>query len=239
MSNGGGGGGGGNPSPTPTAALTGSIQFATGGTFATGFTYSPAGAGDQVVFSCGCSAQAGTSTTGGGGGFTLIQNSPATPSAPNPTYTIVPGRNYLIVGQGAGSQAWSMQFAGTKPSRNLYLTGGSNLNDVFTAAVGLYVFENSTASATAFDDWNFNMLSAWYAHLVGSPNGAETKLLNDIAAQSAAAQPLYPSAPGWNPSQPTNVLIKSDLASVKSSGDPHLPTPCPGGESSCTGTPTP
>ena len=238
VSNGGGGGGGGNPSPTPTAALTGNTQFATGGTFATGYTYSVGGSGDQVVFSCGCTAQAGTSTTGGGGSFTLVQNSPATPSAPNPTYTIVPGRNYLVVAQGAGSQAWSMQFAGKIPAHNLFLSA-SNTNDVFTAAVSLYIYENSTSSATAFDVYNFNTLKSWYTHLTSSPNAAETKLLNDIASQSAAAQPLFPTAPGWDKSEPTNATIKADLGAVKTSGDPNLPTPCPGGEGACTGTPTP
>jgi len=229
-------GGGATPTPVATAALNGSSQFATGGTFATGYTYGAAGAGDQVVFSCGCTAQAGTTNTNNSGGFTLVQNSPATPAAPAPTYTIVPGRNYLIVTQGAGAQAWTMQYAGNNPGRNQYLTT-SVLNDVFTAAVGLYVFQNSTSSATAYDDWNFNALKAWYTQLVSSPNVAETKLLNDIASQSAASQPLYPSAPGWNSSQPTNALIKADIGTVKTSGDPLIPTPCPG--SACTGTPTP
>jgi hypothetical protein len=131
-----------------------------------------------------------------------------------------------------------MQFAGRVPAHNAYLTA-SNLSDVFTAAVALYIYENSTSSATAYDAYNFNTLKAWYAHLTTSPNAAELKLLNDIASQSAAAQPLYPTAPGWNKSQPTNATIKADVGSVKASGDPNIPTPCPGGENACTGTPTP
>jgi hypothetical protein len=129
-----------------------------------------------------------------------------------------------------------MQFAGKNPSRNLFLTG-SNLNDNFTAAVALYVFQDSTSSAIAFDFWNFFNLQAWYAKLKSAPNAAEIKLLNDIASQSAASQPLYPSAPGWNHSQPTNATIKADIASVKSSGDPAIPTPCP--LSGCVGAPSP
>jgi len=238
---GGGGGGGATPTPAATAALNGTMQIATSGTNPGNAGYAPA-AGDQVVFSCGCTSQAGTTNASGTGAFTLVQNSPATPAAPNPTYTIVPGRNYVIIAQGPGSQAWAIQFAGKVPSHNLYLNG-STPSDAYTAAVSLYVFENSTnGSATAFDDWNFFNLQAWYGVLKTSPNAAETKLLNDIVTQSVAAQPLFPSHPGWNSSQPTNATILADLNSVKTSGDPAIPTPCPvdgSGNALCTGAPSP
>ena len=232
-------GGCGLPNPLPTlvaAGLNGSVQYVTGGSFGTGFTYSAAAAGDRVVFSCGCSAQAGAASTVANGSLVIVQSSTATPSAPAPEYTIVPGRNYLVVAQGPASQAWTMQFAGRLPSHNLFL-GASGANDVFTAAVSLYVYLNADTTSTAFDDWNFNALAGWYGHLQKSPNVQETALLNDIAAQSAAGQPLYPAAPSWDPSQPTNPLITADIAAVKASADAYLPTPCPG--QMCTGTPNP
>jgi hypothetical protein len=234
-----GGGGGPTPVPSPTAGLNGGVQVATGGTFASGFTYAAAG-NTTLVFSCGCTAQAGTTTTDSSGQFTLVQNSQATPAAPNPTYTIVPGRNYILIAETTGGpEAWTTQFAGKNPNRN-HTLNSSSPSDVFTAAVSLYVFANSTATATAFDDWNFNSLVAYYNHLTASPNTQETKLLNDIAAQSALNKPLFPSKPGWDSSQTTNATISADLASVKTSGAP-VPTPCPtsGGGSNCTGAPTP
>jgi hypothetical protein len=217
------------------------MRIATSGAGYSTVGYTTTGSGDQVVFSCGCTAQAGTTNTDSSGSFTLVQDSTATPSAPNPMYTIAPGRNYIIIAQGAGAQAWTTQFAGKKPSRNLYLTG-SNASDIYTAAVSLYVFQNSTSSATAFDDWNFFNLQHWYTTLTSAPNAQEQTLLNDIVTQSVAAQPLYPSHPGWNASQPTNPKIAADLAAVKTSGDPTIPTPCPtnnAGNALCTGTPTP
>lgn len=242
---GGGGGGGGtmNPppptnSPTPAASpgLTGTMQVATGGTVGS-FTYGPA-ANATVVFSCGCSAQAGTATADGSGAFTLVANSTPTPSAPDPIYTIVPSRNYIVVATtGSGAEGWTTQLAGNNPTRNHYLDG--NTSDVYTAAVSLYVFNNSPSGTTAFDDWNFNALSTWLTALKMTPNSAETTLLNDIAARSATNKTLYPGAPSWNPSQTTSTTIKNDLVAVKTSGDAAIPTPCPGGQNGCTGTPTP
>ena len=244
---GGGGGGGGStvnqpppvsPTPGATAALTGTMQVATGGTYP-GYTYTAA-ANASMVFSCGCTAQAGTSTTSNTGSFTLVANSTPTPSAPDPTYTIVPGRNYITVASaGAGGtppEGWDIQFAGRKPSRNHHLNGTST-SDVYTAAVALYVFHNSPNGVEAYDDWNFNTLLAWYNVLTTGPNAKETTLLNDIASQSAASRTLFPDAPGWNAAQTTNATIKNDLNAVKTSGDPALPTPCP--FNACTGTPSP
>jgi len=239
-----GGGGGGtisppppsSPTPTSSPVLSGTMQVATGGTVGS-FTYSPA-ANATVVFSCGCSTQAGTATADGSGAFTLVAASTPMPASPNPTYTIVPGRNYVVVAtSGSGAEGWTAQFAGRIPSHNQSL--GANTSDVYTAAVSLYVFNNSGSGPTGFDDWNFNALAAWYTQLNTAPNGAETKLLNDIAAQSVANKTLYPGAPSWDPAHSSNATIKADLASVKTSGDATIPTPCPGGEANCTGTPTP
>src|SRR5579864_6618943 len=244
-------GGGGNPSPSPSPSsagspspspspsaspqLTGSMQIATGGTVGTGFTYTAAG-NAQVVFSCGCTAQAGTATADVSGNYTLVANSTPTPSAPDPTYTIVPGRNYIIVAQSSAGQAWTMQFAGAIPAHNLSLSGASP-SDVYTAAASLYVYQNSTAGTFAFDLWNYNTVSAWLTTLHGSPNAQETALLNDIATQSGLHRSLFPSAPTWNPTQSVNGTIQADLAAVKASADATKPTPCPSG--ACTGTPTP
>ncbi len=244
-----GGGGGGSslppppPPPVPSSSpiLNGTAQVATASTYPA-FTYAPATSA-QVVFSCGCSTQAGTATTDSSGNFTLVANSTPTPSAPNPTYTVVPGRNYIAVATtAAGAEAWNTIFAGSKPSRNLYLNGSNGTSDVFTAAVSLYVYyfspqEGTGNPGTAFDNWNFHNLVNWYGTLKSSPNGAETQLLNDIASQSGANQTLYPAPPSWNTSHPTNSTIKSDLNSVQSSGDPAIPTPCP--TTGCTNTPSP
>ncbi|MBV8203545.1 MAG: hypothetical protein JO195_00790 [Candidatus Eremiobacteraeota bacterium] len=227
-----------SPSPAVTAALTGTMQVATGGTYP-GYSYTAA-ANASMVFSCGCSPQAGTATTSNTGAFTLVAHSTPTPSAPDPMYTIVPGRNYVTVATvGAGGtapEAWDIQFAGSKPSRDEHLNVAST-SDVYTAAVALYVFHNSPSGVTAYDDWNFNALLAWYNVLTTGPNAKETTLLNDIAAQSAGNHTLFPDAPGWDPAHGTNATIKNDLVAVKASGDAALPTPCP--SAGCTGTPSP
>jgi hypothetical protein len=247
-----GGGGGGTmapppnalPSPTLSPGFSGVAQVATGGSYPGPFSYAPA-AGANVVFSCGCSKQAGTATTSNSATFTVVPNSTPTPSLPDPTYTTVPGREYVAVissgAQGAPPEAWDIQFVGRNPSRNHYLNG-SNTTNVYTAAVALYVFYESGSSSTAFDDWNFNSLAAWYSKLAGvspspTPNPQEQKLLDDIASQSAASQTLYPSEPSWDGSHATNPIIQDDLKVVATSGDKTLPTPCPG--NNCTGTPTP
>jgi hypothetical protein len=227
------------PEPSSSPGLGGTAQVATGGSYPN-YTYNAA-ANAGVVFSCGCTKQAGTATASIAGAFVLTAVSTPTPSAPDPVYTIVPGRAYLVVASaGAGGagppEAWDMQFAGRNPSRDHFLNE-TKTSDVFSAAVGLYVFLNSPGNGeTAYDDWNFNTLVNWYNVLVNSPNAQETTLLNDIAAQSAANNTLYPITPLWDPSHPTNATIKADLKAVGTSGDPAIPTPCPAG---CTGTPTP
>lgn len=238
------GGGGGNPSPSPAASpspagLTGALQIANGGNAGppATFTYTTA-PNAAVVFSCGCSSQAGTGTADASGNFTLSAVSTPTPGVPNPTYTIVPTRNYVIVGTTTAGEAWNFEFAGSVPSHDLALTG-SGPSDVYSAAATLYVYRNSPPGSIAFDAWNFNSVLAWLTTLKTTPNTAEKNLLNDIAAQSALHRTLFPVAPPWNPSQASNATIAADLTAVTGSADTTKPTPCPGGAGTCTGTPTP
>jgi hypothetical protein len=223
------------PGPSPSPVIAGTMQLATGSYPV--FTENPAG-NATVVFSCGCTDQAGTATTSNTGAFTLVADSTPTPAAPDPVYTIVPGRNYLVVAATAGgAEAWDLQFAGRSQARNQYLNG-SNMSDVYTTAVSLYVYDFSYQGDTAFDNWNFNQIKAWYKVLngtTGSPNAAEQKLLNDIAG--AGNTTLYPAAPTWDHDHTTNATIASDLTGVKASGDKAIPTPCPG--TGCTNTPNP
>jgi len=251
---GGGGGSGVNPppppgsSPTPAASpgLVGTLNFVNTGTTYTTVTYAPAGT-VGVDFSCGCTAVAGSGTTDGSGNFTLTAVSTPVPQ-PNPMYTIRPTRNYLEVGSPtSGTQAWTMIFAGSIPSHDQYLNPGNQLvsapSDVFSAAVALYVFQFSSNSGVAYDEYNFNQLVAWYNQLKnGTPTAHEVALLNHIVTESTAHHVLWPTAPGWRSGQSTNATIHTDLINVHSDGtaaDPQLPTPCPGGAGMCTGTPSP
>lgn len=227
-----------NPSPSPSPGLAGTLDVVNGGTDRTNVTYGAANA-VSVDFSCGCTHVAGSSITDASGNFTLVAQSTPVPT-PNPTYTIVPGRNYLVVGNStAAPQAWTVQFAGKSPGRDKFLNAG-NQSDIYTAAVALYVFKYSTGADTAFDNWNFNALLAWYNHLKTSPTAADATLLNDIVTQSTGGAMLWPVAPTWRPGlNPLNATINADLATVHNNTppDPTLPTPCP--NSGCTGTPTP
>jgi hypothetical protein len=252
------GGGGGStmpgpgpqPSPVPSPVLQAAgMQVATGGTVLGGFTYAPANA-ENVVFTCGCFPQAGTSVTNASGAFTVT--SPATPTPAGSPYVMVAGRNYVVVAEpasGAGPQGWTLMFEGHGAATTLALgDSGSVLasaavSDVYTTAAALYIYKKSgqcppAGCNTAFDDWNFNTVQAWVQHLIAAPNFAETTLLNDIASQSAANASLFPTAPLWNPAQPLNPTINTDLNNVTGS-DASIPTPCPGGPAGCTGTPTP
>jgi hypothetical protein len=225
-----------SPSPSPSPALNGTMQVASG-------TYpiftETAASNANVVFSCGCNPQAGTAVTSGSGVLALVAMSTPTPAAPNPTYTIVPGRDYIVVATISGGQeAWDYKFAGRGSSTNQNLNAGST-SDAYSSAAALYVYFKSRGSTpTAFDNWNFNTVRSWYGILAGAapgPNLAEIQLLNDIA--HAGTTTLYPSAPTWNPTHATNSTIKADLTAVSTSGDTALPTPCP--STGCTGTPTP
>ena len=239
-----------SPSPSPSPGLTlGNMNVATGGTVVGGFTYAPA-ANDTVVFTCGCTNQAGITTSNATGNFTVTSPASPTPAVPNPTYTIVPTRNYLVEAQPpasiAGPQAWTILFAGSVASHDLALGDGgavaasAGTSDVYTTAVALYVYKNSNQNSnSAFDDWNFNTLQTWLQQLIAAPTSQEITLLNDIAAQSQLNKSLFPGKPGWNALQKTNTVINNDLNQVTSVTDPTVPTPCPGGEGTCTGTPTP
>lgn len=245
----GGGGSGINPpppTPAPSPGLVGTLKVVIGGPNYAGAVYGPAGT-VGVDFSCGCTAVAGSGTTDGSGNFNLVAVSTPVPT-PNPMYTIVPGRNYLEVGSPtSGTQAWTMVFAGTIPSHDQYLNPGNQLvsapSDVYSAAVALYVFEFSSSSSAAYDDYNFNQLVTWYNTLkTGTGRTAhENTLLTDIFNESLAGHVLWPAKPGWRPSQSTNPgPILTDLNNVHADGtalDSTLPTPCPG--SACTMTPTP
>lgn len=253
-----GGGGGVTPSPavspstsplptaTPSPGIQGTLNVTTGGTWPS-FTTTAANM-LNVVFSCGCTAQAGIGITNASGNYVVVSPATATPSVPNPTYTIVPTRNYVVVAQpanGAGPQAWQLVFAGSMPSHDLALADGptaapasSSTSDTFTAAATLFVYFNSGPNgALAFDKWNFNTVQTFTNHLVTSPNVAEKKLMNDIAVLGGTSSSLFPSAPTWNPSQPVSGLIANDIKAVNSSVDVMKPTPCP--STGCTGTPTP
>ncbi|HLJ84291.1 MAG TPA: hypothetical protein VKT51_08995 [Candidatus Eremiobacteraceae bacterium] len=237
-----------SPSPVPSPVLQAmGMQVATGGTYGGGFSYAPA-ANAGIVFSCGCFPQAGTSTADANGAFNVT--SPAQPTPAGSPYVMVASRNYIVVAQAAsGSQGWTLMFEGHGPSTTLALgdsgavMASAAVSDVFTTAAALYVYKKSSQCPpsgcnTAFDDWNFNTVQAWVQHLEAAPNFAELTLLNDIAAQSSANSSLFPSAPLWNPGQATNATINADLNSVTGS-EASIPTPCPGGPSGCTGTPTP
>lgn len=245
------GGGGGHPSPTPapsiTPVLTGNLNVAIGGSWPA--PTEGAAANAQVDFTCGCSGQAGTGTADSGGNFNLLTVSTPVPASPNPTYTIVPGRNYVVIGTSSlgtsgNAQGWTMVFAGNDTSRNQYLNPGVNASDTVTAAVALYVMAKSAGTPLAFDDWNFNTLQAFYAHLL-SPQVTtqETQLLTDIVGQQEAGKTMYPAKPRWRPLRLKNTIIANDLAAINSATDPSVPTPCPtpgGGPAACTSPfPTP
>lgn len=246
------GGGGGHPSPSPSPApsvtpiLTGNLNVALSGTYPTETEQAAANA--EVDFTCGCNGQAGTGTADASGNFNLVTQSTPVPASPNPTYTVAPGRNYVVIGTtslgtGGNAQAYTMVFAGNDNSRNQYLSG-SNVSDPVTAAVALYVMAKSAGtSPLAFDDWNFATLQAFYTHLQSSPTTQETQLLDDIVLQQEAGKTMYPAKPRWRPNRLKNTTIATDLAAITPGTDPNVPTPCPtpgGGPAVCTSPfPTP
>jgi hypothetical protein len=239
-----------SPSPQPSPILTlGNANIATGGTVAGGFTYTPA-ANDTIIFTCGCSNQAGITASDATGSFTVTSPAQPTPAAPNPTYTIVPGRNYLIVAEppasNDGPQGWTMLFAGTVPANDLALgdansvSAASGTSDVYTTAVALLIYKQSIQNSnTAFDDWNFNAIEGWLQRMVTAPTPQETALLDQIASASFNGKSLFPTRPGWNALQVLNPTINTELKAVIANPGTATPTPCPGGQSGCTGTPTP
>ncbi len=232
---GGSAGGGGTPPTSPPLSGSGTLSILN----------APLNAG-TVVYSCGCSAQAGLVNTDANGNFAMPASAAATPSAPSPTYTLGPDRNYLIVGSlgtpGSFTEAWTMQFVAQHRANNLFLNA-TNTSDVNTAAGALYIYYETLASGSgdqAFDQWNFNQIAAWVNALKTTSFPAEQKLLADITHFQGTNQSLYPVPPTWNRSQPnSNAFIRTDIIAVhnQTPADPVLPTPCP--PSGCTGTPTP
>ena len=244
-------GGGGHPSPTPapsiTPVLTGNLNVAIGGSWPNPTPGAAANA--EVDFTCGCNGQAGTGVADPSGNFDLLTVSTPVPASPNPTYTVAPGRNYVVIGTtnlgtGGNAQAYTMVFAGNDTSRNQYLIPGVNASDTITAAVALYVMAKSAGTPLAFDDWNFDTLQAFYTHLQTAPTAQETQLLTDIVAQQEAGKTMYPAKPRWRPNRLKNATIAADLSVINNSTDPgNVPTPCPtpnGGPAACTSPfPTP
>ncbi len=240
-------GGGGSGSPTPGGGNTTSTTPTTppGANGVLSANAQPL-ANASVIFTCGCSGQAGTTTTDANGNFTLAATSTAIPSSPNPTYTLVPGRNYLVVGANTTThqESWTFVFLGNTPPRDLSLSpSGSTLStDAWSTAAALYVFYFSpNNSDQSFDAWNFNAMSAWTQAMRAGANAAEQKLAADITLSQQNDQSLFPTIPasGWDldAAAGANPTIAVDLTNVKNSGDPLLPTPCPA--SACVGAPTP
>jgi len=225
----------------PSAAITGEMSLS-----------GNALANATVAFTCGCSAQAGETTTNASGNYTINTQATAIPSVPQPTYTTVPGRNYMIIGYASsGTQTWTMEFLGNTPATNLNLSSSpgnatANVTDAASTAAALYIYEESqNNSDQSFDLWNFNTIATWTEKLrAGAGLSAhETALMNDVVAQQNAGKSLYPTVPAWNPQAgaTTNSTIAADVQAIHADGmavDPALPTPCPA-IGQCTGAPTP
>jgi len=205
-----------------------------------------------VAFSCGCSAQAGKTNTNASGSYSITSSAAAVPPVPNPTYTTVPGRNYMIIGYAStGAQAWTMEFLGDTPATDLNLSStpsnpAANATDTASAGAALYVYyESQNDSDQSFDLWNFNAIATWAEKLrAGAALSAhEMTYLSDITSAQSNNQSMYPTVPAWNPQAGAgaNATILNDIRAINSDGlkvDPALPTPCPG-PGQCTGTPTP
>lgn len=262
-----GGGGGGSSTPpaplppstgptSPTSAPSSSASpaatpGASGTISATGLSF----ANVPVIFTCGCSGEAGEVTTNAGGGYQITDSATPIPASPAPYSP--PGHNILVVGYASGSsgQAWTMVYLGTTPAYNLNLSStpsnlNANVTDTASTAAALYIYYEAaystqiTGSDRTFDWFNFNQIATFAEHLRTSPSTDETKFLNDISTAQQAGSSLYPGfVPSWNPvaSDKTNATITSDIQTVANDGtsvDATLPTPCPGADA-CTGTPTP
>lgn len=205
-----------------------------------------------VAFTCGCSAQAGETTTAANGAYTIGAVATAIPASPNPTYTMVPGRNYMVIAYASsGTQTWTMEFLGNTQATNLNLSSSptnlaDNIPDTAATAASLYIFyESQNDSDQSFDLWNFNAINAWAQKLRSgaSLSAHETQLLANVTSSQSAGESLYPTIPVWNPQSgaTANASILADLQAIHSDGtavDSALPTPCPAA-GACTGGPTP
>ena len=241
---GGGGGGGGGVNP-PSGGSSGS-QSPSQSAGITGTTLANA----TVVFTCGCTQQAGITTSDTSGNYTIGATATAIPASPNPVYTMVPGRNYAIVADANHAQAWTMEFLGNTPQTDLNLSASptdtsTNHADLASTAATLYVFyESDNQSNESFDAWNFLTISQWAQHLRSTALTAhEAQLLADVQSAQANAQSLYPALPPWNPdpSATVNLTIRGDLDALHGDSvagtNAAIPTPCPAG--GCSGAPTP
>ena len=267
---GGGGGGGGTTPPTggggsttsPGSTATPKSSASPGSTASPSSTATPtvsasgtlavngvALANAPVTYTCGCNQGAALTTTNASGAYTISQTAPAAPSGSG-TYQLL-GHNVLVVGYATNSntQAWTMQFVGNTPAKDLNL----NASDNAAAAAALYLYYevgyNTTITSSSdrtFDWFNYNTVSAWVTHLRSGSGltAAESKLLSDISAAQQSGTSLFPYAPSpnWEPvSDGVNTTISADLSNVASGGtaaDAALPTPCPAA-GQCTGAPTP
>ena len=246
-------GGGGTVPSAPTSDPTANATSTPGITGSLAIGNTPA-ANATVVYSCGCSAQAGETMTDASGNYAITPTATAIPQQPTPTYTTVPGRNYMIIGfASSGAQAWTMEFLGNTPATDLNLasasgSGNSNVSDAASAAASLYIYYESGQLANAdqsFDNWNFNTIAQWAAHLrAGTGLSAhETTFMSDVASAQSSGKSMYPSIPVWNPQAgaTVNSAILTDIENVHADGtavDPALPTPCPA-VGQCTGAPSP
>ena len=233
-------GGGGGSSPTPvtvgaTATPSASPAPSSSPAFTASYASQPSLDGGTVQFSCGCASTAGTAAIGSDGSLAVSQNSAGLPSG---TYTIVSGRNYVMIGQAASShlQYWTLMNLGATAASDRYLgpSNGSGV-DNFTTLGALYVYYNSgnpagSGSSEAFDYWPFSGVQTWVDHMrAGTTDTVEAKALSDIAAAQSASTSLYPTTPSWaTPTMdPANALIQSDLAALAAdTADSTKPTEC-------------
>lgn len=236
------GGGGGGSSPAPPAPTAAPAPVIAGVAAVGGIPLANA----SIVFSCGCTGQAGTTKADASGNYTLTVSSTAAPSTPDPTYTTIPGRNYLAVMTANGQEAWDIAFLGSTPSHN-HILNQTNTSDKYTTAAALYVFYNSInlAKPDAFDSWDFSTIASWVTTLKSSPLAEETTLLSDIETEQTAGVSLYPSTGAeWAPAGTVaNGKIKIDLDNVKAAATAaglatRLPQQCGDGTAPCA-VPTP
>ncbi len=238
-----GGGGGGSNSPTPVTPTATPAPAIAGVAAVGGVPLANA----KIVFSCGCTGQAGTTTANAAGAYTIAPSTAATPAAPSPTYTTVPGRNYIDVITGStGAQAWDIVFLGDTPAHN-HTLNATNTSDQYTTAAALYIFYHSisTTKADAFDTWDFTTIAGWVTAMQTAPLVAETKLLTDITTLQSANASLYPSnGAAWAPvgTIPNPVIVTDingvDAAALAAGLTTRLPQQCtPAGEPCAVPTP--
>jgi len=200
---GGGGGGGstipGGTTPTPVSS-PGATPTPIGSTPAPAATPTPGAQGQVtlagnalahalVVFTCGCSGEAGEIRSDASGNYTITASATAVPASSAP-YT-PPGHNLMVVGYEPAThgQTWTMEFFGNTPAHDLNLSGtnGPNVSDQYTTAAALYVYYETiqyysgTALDTALDGVRdrFGSAAVTRAVLLGKNEGFSVPLLPD------------------------------------------------------------